>query len=287
MNLAEALLQTNRFNELELKSIGRAFEVVGSIGILEFRALGETDKQISIGKKKIAAKTLLSLHKNIQTVIEKTKDVSGKYRVPKYKFLAGKKTTTTMHKENGCMFKVNLAKSYFSSKLGSERLRIANLVQPKENVLVMFAGVGTFAINIAKRKKNASIVAVEINPNAVKDFKENLKLNKVDSQIQIIKGDVKKILPKLNKNQKFDRIVMPAPHNAMDFLDLAMGRINPYGLIHVYTFAHETEIPSGVVSTITEKCKQLGKNIRISEVRKCGDISSYYYRVVADVHVLS
>ena len=43
MNLTEALAETGKFSEMELKSVGRAFEVVGSIAIIEFRTLGETE----------------------------------------------------------------------------------------------------------------------------------------------------------------------------------------------------------------------------------------------------
>ena len=218
MDLKQALSSTGKFTANEIASIGRAFETVGAIAVLEF------GNDISNVKKKAAGSMLLSIHKNIKTVLEKTADVSGKYRVPKYKFLAGEKTTIAMHKENGCFFRVDLAKAYFSSKLSSERLRIAELVKDGENVLVLFAGVGPFAIVFAKHSNARKIVGIELNPAACKNFRENIKLNKVGENVECVQGDVNKVVrAKPEKfSGKFDRVAMPLPKGAEDFLETAI-----------------------------------------------------------------
>ncbi|MCK5333705.1 MAG: class I SAM-dependent methyltransferase family protein, partial [Candidatus Aenigmarchaeota archaeon] len=160
-------LLKNTLPEKDLELVPRAFEVVGDIAIIE-----PGDAQYA----KDIAKAMLSAQKNVHVVLLKTGDVKGKYRVPKYKILAHEERafskvpkwasepqthTETIHTESGCRLRLDLAKTYFSSKLSGERTRIVGLVQDNENILVMFAGAGPFPIVIAK-KKDVKITAVEI-----------------------------------------------------------------------------------------------------------------------------
>jgi tRNA G37 N-methylase Trm5 len=58
--------------------------------------------------------------------------------------------------------------------------------------MVMFAGVGPYAIQIAKKQpKVKEVIAIEINPVAVKYAKENVVLNKVQDKVKVIEGDVR------------------------------------------------------------------------------------------------
>ena len=59
------------------------------------------------------------------------------------------KKTETINKENGCLFKLDLAKVMWSKGNNNERLRIAKLVGDGETVIDMFAGIGYFSIHIA------------------------------------------------------------------------------------------------------------------------------------------
>ncbi|RLG33342.1 hypothetical protein DRN97_05275 [Methanosarcinales archaeon] len=45
----------------------------------------------------------------------------------------------------------------------------------------MFAGVGSFSIQIVKRAPQSHITAIDINPDAVRYLRENIKLNGVCS----------------------------------------------------------------------------------------------------------
>jgi tRNA (guanine37-N1)-methyltransferase len=64
--------------------------------------------------------------------------------------LAGKNTKEAVHGENGVQMKVNLEQTYFSAKSAHERLRIAQLVKPGEEILVMFSGVAPYPLVLAK-----------------------------------------------------------------------------------------------------------------------------------------
>lgn len=238
-----------------------SFDTVGSIVIFseEFKGI----------KKK--AKELLKL-KNIETIAVKTKIHSGTYRTKKVKIIEGKKNKETIHKENNVQVKLNIETCYFSPRLSSERLRISKEIKKDESVLVMFSGIGIYPIVFSKNSKAKEIYGVEINPKCHEYALKNLELNKVKN-VKLYKGDVKDIVPKLRK--KFDRVVMPLPKNAEDFLDIAIKKIKKNGVIHFYDFEKEEDIP--------EKCiEKIGKKFKILKVRKCGSFGPGKFRVCVD-----
>ena len=243
-----------------------SFDTVGQIIILP---------ENTNNPKKLAEQ-LLKQHKNIQTVAIKTGNYSGIYRTPKLKILAGKRTKTTIYKENNIILKLNPETCYFSARLSTERKRIASLVKPGEEILVMFSGVAPYPIVLAKNTKASSITGIEINPKAHKFAEENLKLNKINN-VKLYLGDVKKVLPKLNK---FDRIIMPLPKDAESFLDIAIKHLKKNGIIHFYDFQFEQDIPEKTIEKIKQHC-----NPKIILVKKCGQYSPRKYRVVADFKI--
>ena len=241
-----------------------SFDIIGNIAVLSEKT--KSSKKI--------AQELLKNFKNIETVAIKIGIHYGKYRLQKTKILAGKKTKTTLYKENNCIFKLNIDKTYFSPRLGSERLRIANLVKKDESVLVMFSGICIYPIEIAKFSKAKEIFAVEINPAAHKFAEENLKLNKVNN-VKLFLGDVREVLPKIKK--KFDRIVMPLPRDAESFLDLAIKKLGKKGIIHFYDFQEEKNIPAALIEKIRKHCKP-----KILRVVKAGQYSPRKFRICVD-----
>ncbi len=280
-------LLKNTLPEKDLELVPRAFEVVGDIAIIE-----PGDAQYA----KDIAKAMLSAQKNVHVVLLKTGDVKGKYRVPKYKILAHEERafskvpkwasepqthTETIHTESGCRLRLDLAKTYFSSKLSGERTRIAGLVQDNENILVMFAGAGPFPIVIAK-KKDVKITAVEINPDAILMFRDSVKINRVEDNITIIEGDVAKVVPLID--ELFDRIVMPAPKDAPAFLGVALSKIKAGGIIHLYSFACDEEIEN-LKKSVLKGCDAASKKCKIILTKKCGNIGVRQYRIVIDILV--
>lgn len=239
-------------------------DTVGTIKILDEKG---TKKQ---------AYALLKQHPNIKTILKKQGIIKGKYRTQKLKFLAGKNTKETTHTENGCKFKLNLEKCYFSPRSGNERLRIKNLVKPGEIILIMFDGISPFSIIIAKHTLAKQIDAIEVNPSCHKYAKENLKLNNI-TNINLYKGDVKKVLPTIKK--KYDRIIMPLPKTAIEFLALAKKYIKSKGTIHLYAFAKENEFK--------DLKKQIKKIIPKSKIKiiKAGTPKPYTFRVSADINI--
>jgi tRNA (guanine37-N1)-methyltransferase len=264
----------NILTEKELQLLGTSFDVVGNILILELpKRLEKKEKHI--------AKAFLNL-KNIHTIVKKSSPHKGKLRLQKYKILAGKRKKETMHRENNALIKLNIDQTYFSPRLATERLRIAKLVKPKESVLVMFSGCAPYVLVIAKNSKPKMIHGIEINKKAHAYALENIKLNKIRNAT-LMHGDVNKIMPKLNK--RFDRIVMPLPKTAQDFLDVALKASKKGTIIHFYDFSREENFPEYSINKIKKACKKLNKKFSIINSVKCGQYAPREFRVCIDFEV--
>jgi tRNA (guanine37-N1)-methyltransferase len=210
----------------ELNALVASFDIVGDIAIIEVPA-----ELVPIEQK--IGETILKIHHNLRTVVKKLGPMEGEYRVRKLAPIAGEKRTETVYVESGVRMKLDLAKVYFSVRLAFERTRIAELVQPNERILVLFAGVGPFALVIAKKHKKdgVEVVAVELNPDAVKYARENVELNKLKN-VRVVEGDARKF-----NEKEFNRVVMPLPKTGYEFLDIAFSAVKNGGTVHFYSWA--------------------------------------------------
>ena len=204
--------------------VSSGVDVVGDIAIVR---LGD----FTVSEKRRVAGALLEQLKNVRVVMEQKGGVEGEYRLRTLRHLAGEKRSATVHRENGCSFRVDVVKCYFSPRLSTERLRVAEAVKPGEHVLNMFAGVGPFSIPIAKLK-GAKVLSCELNEYAARLHSENDSMNKVDGLVEVVNGDAAD-LPRITK-KKFDRVIMPLPSEANRFLPAALVMAKKGGTIHYY-----------------------------------------------------
>jgi len=245
-------------------------DIIGNIAILKFQKIKQT------GKKKLAQK-FLKQHKNISTVLEKTEKIKGRLRKAKTKFLAGKNTKETTHKENNCKFKFNVDETYFSPRLSEHRKqtleKIAKKIKNNQSILVMFAGVAPWPIILAKilknKKKQAQIFSNEINRKANKYAKENIKINHVTDYIKLISGDAKKI-PQKTK-QKYDYILMPRPNLKTTFLRTALKLSKPGTTIYYHGFGKKQDVLDEIKKDIVKKISKI-------KIQKAGEIAPYKFR---------
>lgn len=84
-------------------------------------------------------------------------------------------------------------------------------VQEGERVLDMGTGCGILGIIAAKKARD--VVAVDINPYAVRCARENAELNNVRSKITFVQGD---LFTFLSEKAKFDLILFNAPYLPAD-----------------------------------------------------------------------
>ena len=263
----------DRLTSKELKFVPSSFDVVGDIMIFS-----EFPKELA-KKEKIIGEAILQNYSHIKTILKKTKKYSGKFRTPKLKVIAGENRKETTCRENDVLVKLDVEKVYFSQRMSSERKRIASMIEPSESVLVMFSGCGIYPLVIAKNTKGKETYAIEITQTAHKYALENARKNRLEGRVKLFFGDVRRVMPKLNK--KFDRILMPLPKGGEKFLDLALKHTKKKGIVHFYDFLHEDEF-SKAEEKVKEACNKSKKKCRVIKIEKCGQYSPRFYRICVD-----
>jgi tRNA (guanine37-N1)-methyltransferase len=266
-----------KLTKKELAVAKSSFDVVGDIAVLEIP--DELKK-----KEKVIAKSIMELHRNVKVVAKKVGPTAGVERIRPIRVILGEKRTNTIHVENGCRYKLDINKVYFSPRLGSEHLRVAEQVKKGEAVFDPFAGVGPFAIPIAKRCAN--VIAVDINKDAIKFLKENAKLNKVDVRIEAFAGDARKVLKKAKYKGKADRVIMNLPMHAGEFLDVAFYIAKKGAVVHFYCFLKEEDLFEGGIEVIRSAAKKAKRKVRVLKTKLCGQLAPRVWRVVIDFKIL-
>lgn len=263
---------SKKLTKKEKENFTRAYDVIGDIAIIEIN-------EVILKKEKLIAKTILELNKNIKVVCKKIGSHYGIFRRQKLKIIAGQRRKETIHKENNTRIKLHIEKVYFSPRLSTERKRIMELIKPNEDILVMFSGCAPYPCVLARNTKAKEIYGIEINPEGHKYGQENIKLNKL-TNVKLFNGDVNDIIPTLNK--KFDRILMPLPKSAEDFLDIALSLLKKGGILHFYDFLHVDEFYKSH-EKIDKAFKKAKRNYKILRTVKCGQHSPRVFRICVDV----
>jgi tRNA (guanine37-N1)-methyltransferase len=267
----------------EISHIYNSYDIVGDIAIIR---LTEESRKYS----QIIADTIMKVHKNVRTVLAQTSPVHGDYRLRKLEHIAGEKRTTTVHRESGCLFLVDVDKCYFSPRLFYERMRIAKLVRDGETVVNMFAGVGCFSLVIAKHSNAAKIYSIDINPIAVQYMRENVKLNRAFGRVIPIKGDAKEIILKMLHGVA-DRVLMPLPEKALEYMPYALLALKEGGgWIHYYDFEHASKGENAVEKVklkVAQRLKSLGVRFEIPFGRIVRTTGPNWYQIVLDIKAYS
>jgi len=265
----------------DLEFVYNSYDLVGDIAIIHLNERSERHG-------KIIAEAIMKVHKNIKTVLGQIGGVQGDFRLRRLKHLAGENRTVTVHKESGCLFAVDLNTCYFSPRLFYERLRIARLVRDGELVLNMFAGVGCFSIVVAKHSRAAKVYSVDINPDAVKFMCKNIRLNGVYGRVIPIMGDAKEVIEQ-SFRQKVDRVLMPLPEKALQYLPYAVSALkNNCGWIHYYDFEHayrNEDVIDKVKEKVSHRLSSLGVEFEFPFSRIVRSTGPNWYQVVLDILV--
>ena len=261
----------NAIGKKEFAKLSRGYDLLGDIAIIEFKGSRNNGREI--------ANMLMEFNPNIKTVLKKVGAVSGKYRIRKVRYVAGRKNFIATYRENGCTFNFDMRKVYFSNRLSFERSRLLGLVKDSESVMVMFAGAGPFAIEIAKHVPTANVVAIELNRNGYNHILENIKINKT-SNVRAMLGDVgKKAKEYMNS---IDRIIMPLPRSSLDFLDATYDVAKKKAIVHLYAFSDSKEPFLPVLKRVKEHAKKRGYKIKLMSKRIVRSYSTSESEIVLD-----
>lgn len=272
-------LLRGRLSPQLLAILPRSIDFVGDIAIVEIPSELQAHK-------KVIGNAILRSNRNVHTVLSKAGAVNGTFRTRIFDFLAGEQRTETTHSENGCKYRVDIAKVYFSPRLSHEHKRVASAVQESETVMDLFAGVGPFAVLIAKTHKKVQVYAVDANPYAVEYLKTNIRINRVMGKIHPMLGNAREVISE-KTSRIADRVIMNLPGKAIEFVDVACQAIKPKGgIIHFYFFMDSSNSQETVKARLAEVVKESGRSVKgIISGRIVRDTAPYQAQVVLDVEV--
>lgn len=249
------------------KHLPTSFDVVGSIAVMKL------DDSIIPYRKEIG-KAIIKCHKNIKTVAL-DRGVEGERRLRDIEVIAGQGTTETVHREHGLTFVLDISKVYFSPRLATERMRVAEGVRPGEVVLDMFAGIGPFSILIARYGRPKRVYAIDINPHAIEYMKRNILKNKVSGVIPLL-GDARQEVNKIR--EKCDRLIMNLPFSSSEFFEDALSVLADNGKIHYYEIMERTDVGSRMAD-LKSKAEDDGRELvleRLEEAKTYSPTMTYY-----------
>jgi len=206
-----------------------SFDVIGDI------ALVKIPSELASFQREIA-EAILRANKAVK-VVAVDGGVKGELRVRDLRVVAGSNRTETVHREHGLSYKVDVARAYFSPRLGTERLRVAEQVEPGEAVVDLFAGVGPYAVLIAKRRQPRVVYAFDANPDAFRYLEENVRRNRA-SRVEPHLGDAVELLAVIEPP---DRVIIDYPQDPGPAYRASLPRTLPSGVIHYYAILDDAE----------------------------------------------
>lgn len=262
-------------NEDELKRLYSAIDIVGEIAIIKI-------PNELLDKRQVIGNAILNNIKHVRSVYLQTSAVRNVYRIRELECIAGIDNPITIYKEHGCRFLLDVKRVYFSPRLSTERARLASLVNEGDVIVNMFAGIGTFSIIIAK-KKICKIYSIDVNPDAHRYAIENVRINKVEDRVVPILANAHDVVRALGSIA--DRVIMPLPEYAKEFIDDAILLLKEHGTIHYFTHIHANNREDAINTCYREIDNIMIRDYKINGIRVVRDVGPRLYQLVADINV--
>ncbi|WP_406661533.1 class I SAM-dependent methyltransferase family protein [Methanolobus sp. ZRKC3] len=229
--------------------------------------------------KNLIAKKLLEMYPQCNTVVRDL-GIEGQFRQPKREIIAGSQTET-IHKENSCLFKLDVTKVMFSKGNLYEKKLMSN-IGSDEVIVDMFAGIGYFSIPIAVHAKPEKIYSIELNPESYAYLVENVRLNKLSDTVEALNGDCTFLTPK----GIADRVLMGYVGTTHHYLKQGIRALKPGGgMLHYHETTPEKLLFDRPLSRIKNAAVKEGKKVEIKECRKVKKYSPGVWHVVIDAWI--
>jgi tRNA (guanine37-N1)-methyltransferase len=214
------------------RGVYRSYDIVGDILVVKI----PYDLQ---GEREEIGEVLLGMNPGVRLVLQVVGRTSPKLRTRKLARIAGSGPPVTEHREHGTAYFVDLSRVFFSPRLSHERWRVARQVEDGERIVNMFAGVGCYSLLIAKHRE-ASVLSIDSNPDAIACMREGIRRNKLLGEVVPLLGDARDVCADLHS---IDRVILPLPEVADEFLGTAISTMDGGGEINHY---REAEGPRSV-----------------------------------------
>ncbi|XP_019500061.1 PREDICTED: tRNA (guanine(37)-N1)-methyltransferase [Hipposideros armiger] len=234
----------------EGQDVTSGFSRVGHIAHLNLR-----DHQLPF--KHLIGQVMIDKNPGITSAVNKINNIDNTYRNFQMELLSGEENMMTKVRENNYTYEFDFSKVYWNPRLSTEHSRITELHKPGDFLFDVFAGVGPFAIPIAK--KNCTVFANDLNPESHKWLLHNCKLNKVDQKVKVFNLDGKDFLqgpvreelvqqlgPLSKERTHSVHIVMNLPAKAIEFLSAFKSLLDGQPcssellpIVHCYSFSKD------------------------------------------------
>lgn len=236
-----------------------AYEIIGDIVHLNL-----TEEQQKY--KQVIADAIY--FKTGKTVINKTGKIEESFRFYHSEILAGPRKLTTIHRENGVKFFLDLGKVYWCSRLQSERTRILTFIKKGDVVCDPFCGAGPQVVPAIKM--GATVLCNDLNPAAIGCLKKTLEINKLTCSC-IENMDAEDFLFKM-QNMHVDHFIFNLPEFSLDYIRFTECFESAFWL-HVFFFCKNSR---SCKETIKERTRYIVKDAWLREVRKVSPSKSVF-----------
>lgn len=270
-NLRDAL--KGLLTDEEERHLRVSYDVVGSIAIIEIPSELEE-------KERLVAQKVLAINPQVKTVLKKASGHEGEFRTQAMECIGGEDTRETIVVENGVRLKVDVEDTYYSVRMATERNRILRDIRPGERILCLFSGTGPYPVVFSRHSSARTILGIEINPKAHELAQENVAKNRCTS-VRLMLGDAHEILPNLAEEELFDRVTMPLPHNAAEFLPETLAVCKKGSIVHYYCFAPEGEF-EGKVDELQVLIEREGFSLAGHKIIRVGQYAPRVWRLCID-----
>ncbi len=263
------------------KKIWKRIEIIGDIAIIR------KPFDIDIELLKPLGEELLKSIPYIESVWLAISPVQGIERTRRYVHIAGSRKTTTIYREHGCSFMVDIEHVYVSPTLSYDHIRIAKQVREGEEILNLFAGIGGYTIVISRHAKPSYILSIDINPIAIKLLRKNTELNHVESINEVIHGDATRLCDAFRS--RFDRILLPLPELSYPVFPCALRSLKDEGYIHPHEFVearNRKEAISKTISIYTELAEKHGVKVYVRGYHVIRSVGPRKYHVTLDLYIV-
>lgn len=211
--------------------------------------------------------------------------IHGDLRLPSRELISAKNGVIypgeTVHKENGCRFRLDVTKVMFSKGNLKERIRMSRL-GCGEVVVDMFAGIGYFSIPMAVHSRPVKILAIELNPESFHYLKENIGLNQVECIVEPILGDCAALTPVAAAN----RVIMGYVGNTHRYLKYGITALKKSGILHYHESVPARLAPDRPIRRIRAAGAALGRNVEILNWYRVKKYSPGVWHVVIDAAII-
>jgi len=260
-----------KLRKVELRRLKGGWELIGDVLILKM------SEELSLERKRIVAERILEFMPRVKAVLNR-RGIANPFREPMVEVLAGM-AGETVHKENGCRFKIDPSKVMFSTGNMEERRRMAAITDMDEVVLDMFAGIGQFTIPLAKHSKPKRVLSIEKNPVAYNYLVENIKLNGLVNVTPRL-GDCSEESPRGGVN----RVIMGYFFDTQEFLPPALAAMDEGGVIHFHDLVKRRRLRERVME-LMDVVGEMGYEVGRIKPRIVKSYSPSSYHAVFDMEV--